>query len=130
MGTSCLWASRTKRGYITPVTKIHPPSFPQLLPTSHTTRQATSFYAQIQAVIRSRVGRTPVCAGTAAQAASTCPPTVRIQRAAELCFLPQKTPTTKHKRKCSAPETTVGDKNTRQSEKGHLQNERLQCVFQ
>lgn len=87
MGGSCLLASWTKRGYITPITKIHPPSFPQILPTSHITRQATSFYTHTQVVVRHRVERTSACDGAAAQAASTCPLMVQIQCAAELCFL-------------------------------------------
>ena len=58
-----------KRGYITPVTKIQPSSFSQVQPTSHSTRQATSFYAQTQVVVRCWVGRTSICDSTAAQAA-------------------------------------------------------------
>lgn len=64
---------RKKKGVYYTITKIQPPSFPQVLPTSHTTRQATSFYAQPKVVVRHQVGRMSVYDGTTAQAPSTYP---------------------------------------------------------
>lgn len=64
---------RNKKGVYYTITKIQPPSFPQVLRTNHTMRQATSFYAQTNVVVIQQVGRMSVYDGTTAQAPSTCP---------------------------------------------------------
>lgn len=125
------WPHEQKRGSIKSVSKICPPSFLHVLLTIHTTRQATYFYAHTQMVVRCWVGKTFICSDTIAYAAYTCPAMARIQCAAELCFLlcRRKHPQQNKKRSCSPPKTTVGSKDTTQPEKGHTQNEQLQCGF-
>lgn len=118
---------RNKKGVYYTITKTQPPSFPQVLPTSHSTSQATSFYTQTKVVVKHYAGRM----STPAQAASTCPLMAQTQGAVELCFLlcRRKYLWQNEKENTALQREVLGVKNTTQSEKEHLQNEWLQCSF-